>query len=266
MYSESTQTSKILLFAKIIEGFLYLLKTSENLWFSDVFRGYRKMLTIFGKSSIFDVCLNSWILIRLLNLQANKSVNLDKVFNNNVKLLHYISYPLWVWIWMFFICHAEKNWLSAINWHTTVIFNQSCLFPCKNLISSFMGLPLSCRNQSIDLQSKIMDWFLYDRDLHHERVNSSLFTICSFHSVLLIYSGRYYINQYLRKPFWKEFKCCCMNNENRTLFTANHLLSDFFFFYSFLVYLIVQRYPLLIFPKHGLCYHINLRFFGTNQV
>ena len=26
------------------------------------------------------------------------------------------------------------------------------------------------RNQSIDLQGKSMDWFLYDRDLHHERV------------------------------------------------------------------------------------------------
>ena len=30
---------------------------------------------------------------------------------------------------------------------------------------------LSYRNQSIDLQSKSMDWFLYDRDLRHERVN-----------------------------------------------------------------------------------------------
>ena len=29
---------------------------------------------------------------------------------------------------------------------------------------------LSYRNQSIDLQSKPMDWFLHDRDLRHERV------------------------------------------------------------------------------------------------
>ena len=116
----------MLLFAKIFEGFLYLLKTFENLWFSDVFRGYRKLLTIFGKSSIFDVCLgseytsntirvkklnkklNSWMLVRLLNLQANKSVNLDKIFNNNVKLLHYMFYPLWVWIWMFFMSCRKK--------------------------------------------------------------------------------------------------------------------------------------------------------------
>ena len=30
--------------------------------------------------------------------------------------------------------------------------------------------PISYRNQSIDLQSKSVDWFLYDRDLRHKRV------------------------------------------------------------------------------------------------
>ena len=30
--------------------------------------------------------------------------------------------------------------------------------------------PLSCRNQSIDLPHKSMDWFLYDNGLRHERV------------------------------------------------------------------------------------------------
>ena len=29
---------------------------------------------------------------------------------------------------------------------------------------------LSYRNQSIDLHSKSMDWFRYDKDLRHERV------------------------------------------------------------------------------------------------
>ena len=32
---------------------------------------------------------------------------------------------------------------------------------------------LSCKNQSIDSLLKSMDWFLYDRDLRHERVNVS---------------------------------------------------------------------------------------------
>ena len=31
-------------------------------------------------------------------------------------------------------------------------------------------MSLLYKNQSIDLQSKSMDWFLYDRDLRHERV------------------------------------------------------------------------------------------------
>ena len=35
--------------------------------------------------------------------------------------------------------------------------------------------PLSYRNQSIDLRSKSMDWFLYDNDLHHERVKGDFF-------------------------------------------------------------------------------------------
>ena len=36
---------------------------------------------------------------------------------------------------------------------------------------------LSYKNQSIDLQSKIMDWFLYDRKLHNERVKYPFFKL-----------------------------------------------------------------------------------------
>ena len=38
--------------------------------------------------------------------------------------------------------------------------------------------PMSYRNQSIDLQSKSIDWFLYDKDLRLERVSSP--SICYF--------------------------------------------------------------------------------------
>ena len=40
----------------------------------------------------------------------------------------------------------------------------------KRLTLSWRG-SLSYRNQSIDLQSKSMDWLLYERDLRHGRVN-----------------------------------------------------------------------------------------------
>ena len=44
----------------------------------------------------------------------------------------------------------------------------------KSPFNSFMtGGSLSYRNQSIDLQSKSFDWFLYDNGLRHERVNKN---------------------------------------------------------------------------------------------
>ena len=41
----------------------------------------------------------------------------------------------------------------------------------KPLTLSWRGL-LSYRNQSIDLPSKSVDWFLYDKGLRHERVKA----------------------------------------------------------------------------------------------
>ena len=40
----------------------------------------------------------------------------------------------------------------------------------ENNITLSWRRSLSYRNQLIDLQNKSMDWFLYDRDLCHERV------------------------------------------------------------------------------------------------
>ena len=51
---------------------------------------------------------------------------------------------------------------------------------CKNYadvehaINSFITETLSYRNQSIDLQSKSMDWFLYDSGLRQERVKDNI--------------------------------------------------------------------------------------------
>ena len=50
------------------------------------------------------------------------------------------------------------------------LFNlHSVTFPF-NLTLSWRG-PLLYRNQSIDLQGKSVDWFLYDNGLRHERFN-----------------------------------------------------------------------------------------------
>ena len=39
------------------------------------------------------------------------------------------------------------------------------------LINSFLTEVRINRNQSIGVQNKSMDWFLYDKDLRHERVD-----------------------------------------------------------------------------------------------
>ena len=52
--------------------------------------------------------------------------------------------------------------------------NKALLSPYTYLALSWRR-PLSYRNQSIDLQSKSMDSFLYDNGLRHERVNHTLF-------------------------------------------------------------------------------------------
>ena len=40
-----------------------------------------------------------------------------------------------------------------------------------NILTISWRRPISCRNQSIDLLRKSMDWILYDIGLRHERVN-----------------------------------------------------------------------------------------------
>ena len=53
-------------------------------------------------------------------------------------------------------------------------------------INTFMKGPLSYRNQSIDLQSKSIDLFLYDNGLRHERVKGTLPMV--FSKIILISS------------------------------------------------------------------------------
>ena len=43
-------------------------------------------------------------------------------------------------------------------------------------------MSLSYRNQSIDLQSKSMNWFLYERSLRHERLNEESYSHLFFNT------------------------------------------------------------------------------------
>ena len=81
----------------------------------------------------------------------------------------------------FFIQHVWWLLLSKIYFallpFTHFNFAWYWEYPIKQIFHAILRLtlswrwPLSYRNQSIDLESKSMDWFLYDRDLHNETVH-----------------------------------------------------------------------------------------------
>ena len=55
-------------------------------------------------------------------------------------------------------------------WSLILIMLQAEGFYFRNNLTLSWWRPLSYRNQSIDLQSKSVDWFLYDNGLRHERL------------------------------------------------------------------------------------------------
>ena len=71
---------------------------------------------------------------------------------------------------------ANLGWSSLFFMKMFIKLNRQdeiLLLPlCVPLILSWRR-PLSCRNHSIDLRSKSMEWFLYDNGLRHERVNTT---------------------------------------------------------------------------------------------
>ena len=67
-----------------------------------------------------------------------------------------------------------NEWLSPFAaLITSLKYLQFTLILVQRIPSQYLTLSwrwaLSYRNQSIDLQNKLMDWFLYDWDLRHER-------------------------------------------------------------------------------------------------
>ena len=92
---------------------------------------------------------------------------------------------LWMKLYQLISCWEELHFLHSI--HLTL---------------SWWG-PLSYRNQSTDLQSKSMDWFLYDNGLRHERVKTYALTTLS--KTLKSPRSTYrYIKALLH--FWKYYK------------------------------------------------------------
>ena len=65
-------------------------------------------------------------------------------------------------------CTIVKDCCKAL--HLTCC-GGSGYFSGVELFISFMTKAISCRNQSMNLRHKSLDWFLFDRDFRYERVN-----------------------------------------------------------------------------------------------
>ena len=65
--------------------------------------------------------------------------------------------------------HPGMNRLIGVNDRENIWSHKN-----KKALTPSRRRPLSYRNQSINLRSKSMDWFLYDNGLRHERVRSIL--------------------------------------------------------------------------------------------
>ena len=87
-----------------------------------------------------------------------------------------IHYPF---LWWRKVCKNDYTHLKLVLQHSPSFLWTSailgCFTSCENwaVVYPSWRRSLSYRNQSIDLHSKSMDWFLNDRDIRHERVNTA---------------------------------------------------------------------------------------------
>ena len=69
-------------------------------------------------------------------------------------------------------CHDLSSWSVMMTQRCVISKQLEFIFrKSSKILTLSCRRPWSYRNQSIDLQSKSIDWFLYDNGLRYERVN-----------------------------------------------------------------------------------------------
>ena len=76
----------------------------------------------------------------------------------------------------------------------------------KSVLNLSWRRSLLCRNQSIDLQSKSIDWFLYDKNFRHERVTALLppWLLLDCDKLIDIHASKYQRRMLLINPLSKN--------------------------------------------------------------
>ena len=123
----------------------------------------------------FSVCLHQESYLNILNSFLDVSKLKKKAKKKYLKISHISIFELRKLIILSIILIRKTSMFFLI--FITVPLNSALGIDFRNLKVSrpFVTLSrqrsLSYRNQSIYLLSKSLDWFLYDTDLRHERVN-----------------------------------------------------------------------------------------------
>ena len=126
----------------------------------DVFRGYRNVTV--GKNGLSGLI----------------TYEINVFFFVKVVIFQYLIYvEVWwtkslLYKWSFFVLFISITFylIKNVKWIDIYVM-MSCDL---SHLTPLWRRSLSYRNQFIDLLCKSMDWFLDDRDLHHERVNQVL--------------------------------------------------------------------------------------------
>ena len=101
---------------------------------------YQHRFCIFWYFGVFFITLQNFAQNIVIVLKFSEKFNLNNSYTISKKEENKLLLDPW---------HSSKEQILALSWRR----------------------PLSYRNQSINLQSKSMEWFLYDNGFRHERVN-----------------------------------------------------------------------------------------------
>ena len=109
-----------------------------------------------------------WFFSRFVDIKSRNT--------SQIKFLSISKILKWYWNGIFKSEQKEfesdlKKKLCVVKDYPTDTVKIDTNLVCNIMLTLSWQWLLSYRNQSIDLQSKSMDWFLYDNGLHHERVN-----------------------------------------------------------------------------------------------
>ena len=141
---------------------------------TDVFGQFQPLPFIYNKFLFYSFkCGRSFLLCASSIVIVVEVTGCSRSWGYRVYCSHYIlNFPLSLVLSTFF---KSSSICLNVSIPLCALLSESSYHPLRLLISASLTLSwrrsLSYRNQSIDLQSKSMAWFLYDNGLRHERVN-----------------------------------------------------------------------------------------------